>query len=79
MKSLRFPWDKVVLIIIGFAIGDAINHAVEAYFGSPLSPHRLPIGVTGNWVAAAAEVVFIFLLFRVHAYLERRRLGGRDA
>ena len=73
MLTARFPWDKTVLIVIGFVIGDAINHALQGYIHSPLSPHHLNIGVTGNWLAAAGEVVAICLLVLLYRYLQRRR------
>jgi hypothetical protein len=68
--------SQFALFTSGLFFGGAIDHAILAAQGREQTPYGVRVGVSGNWLMAAGDLLVAAMLYRLHTGRLRRR-GNR--
>ena len=59
--------SQFALFASGLFFGGAIDHAILAAQGRQNTPYGVRVGVSGNWMMAAGDLLVAAMLYRMHA------------
>jgi len=58
--------SKLALFASGIFFGGAVDHAILGAMRRNVTPYRVRVGIAGNWLFAAADLLAAAVLYRVH-------------
>ena len=65
-------WSKLTLFLSGLFFGGAVDHVILAAIGSQHTPYGMSVGIPGNWVLAAFDLLIAGGLYQIHRRLDAR-------
>lgn len=59
-------WAKASLFLSGLFFGGAIDHVILALTQRTATPYGVKVGIVGNWVLAAVDLIMTAALYLLH-------------